>query len=261
MSSLSKKLAKAKKLWDKGAKEKAAESSFAEFDDGRYIAKLVSASIGESATSDRLQIAIGWMFQEGDYEDKKVFDYLGCETEENLVWVGRFLARLGYELPDDFDDVPEMLEEIVEDGIVARITLKSTGEFQNIRVQKVLSSDAEENGDEEDEDEDPEESDDTEEEEEDEEGEEKPKKRAKKKKKPEPEEEEEDEEDDDEEDDDEEEDSEGDEEDDEEDDEELEEFETGEDDDEDEEVPEEPEEKPKKKKKKGDKKGKKKKRA
>lgn len=166
------KLKAAKKKWKKARKEAEKDIGFADYDDGRYIAKLTSGGLGESKTSDRLQVAWGWTFQEGDYEGQKVFDYDGCETDENLVWVGRKFARLGYEIPEDFDDIPEVLEEIVADGIVARITLKTVGEYQNIQIQKVLSSDDdEEDVDEEEPDED-EESDDEEEEESDDEEEE-----------------------------------------------------------------------------------------
>jgi hypothetical protein len=134
------KLKAAKKKWKKARKEAEDSSGFAEFEDGRYIAKLTKAEFGESKTSERLQIAWGWTFQEGDYEGQTTFDYDGCETDDNLVWVGRKFARLGYEIPEDFDDIPEALEEIVADGVVARIVLKTSGEYQNIQIQKVLDA-------------------------------------------------------------------------------------------------------------------------
>lgn len=226
-SSYKKKLAKAKKRWKKARKE-AEESAFAEFEDGRYIAKLTGAELGESQSSERLQIHWTWTFQEGDYEGQKCHDYDGCETDDNLVWVGRKFSRLGYEIPEDFDDIPESLEEIVADGVVARIVLKTSGEYQNIQIQRVLSTDDE---DEYDEDEGEEPDEDSEEE---------------------SDEDEEDEDDDDEEgesedSDDEEEDEEEDSDDDEDEDDEDETEEEEEDDDEEEEVPEEPKAKARKK--------------
>lgn len=168
-----KKLAAAKKLWAK-AKDRAGEGdSFQEYDDGRYIMKLVGAEIGESQSSGRLQIDWTWKFLEGEYKGNFKHAYEGLETEDNLMWVGRTLVKLGAEMPDDFDDLSEVLVGLVKSKPVVRIKLTTKGDFQNLSVQRLIDEDEiEEEDDEDEETEETEEEDDEEDEEEDDEEEE-----------------------------------------------------------------------------------------
>jgi hypothetical protein len=150
MVDFKKKLAAAGASW-KSAKKRVSEnrgSTFVDYDDGKYIAKLVKAELTESESSGRLQVDFSWRFEEEPYEGKIKHAYQGIETEDNMYYLGRDLERLGYELPDNLADLPETLEAITAEGMIARIALKSKGDFQNVYIQKVINQDEDDSDDE-----------------------------------------------------------------------------------------------------------------
>lgn len=139
-SALKNKLKRAQDNWQ-GAREKAKESSgFTEVPDGRYLAHLTNAQIGESRSSGRLQIQWTWTISDGEFEKDTKLDFDGLETEDNLVFLGRKLARFGYELPEDITEISDILDELIEKQPLARIRLKTKGEFQNVYVDKLMQS-------------------------------------------------------------------------------------------------------------------------
>ena len=139
-NALKNKLKKAQDNWQ-GAREKAKESSgFTEVPDGRYLAHLTNAQIGESRSSGRLQIQWTWTISDGEFEKDTKLDFDGLETEDNLVFLGRKLARFGYELPEDITAISDILDELIEKQPLARIRLKTKGEFQNVYVDKLMRS-------------------------------------------------------------------------------------------------------------------------
>jgi len=139
-NALKKKLQKAQNNWQ-GARERAKETSgFTEVPDGRYLAHLTNAQIGESRSSGRLQIQWTWTISDGEFEKDTKLDFDGLETEDNLVFLGRKLARFGYELPEDITAINDILEELIDKQPLARIRLKTKGEFQNVYVDKLMRS-------------------------------------------------------------------------------------------------------------------------
>jgi hypothetical protein len=151
---LKQKLRDAKKAYKRSKKAAEESAGFTDYDDGRYIAKLTDASIGESQSSGRLQTMWTWTFMEGEYENQTVRDFDGMDSEESMVWFRRKIARLGFEAPDDFDTIDELIKEIANANVVARIRLKTKGEFQNLMIDRVLAGSESEDDADEDEDED-----------------------------------------------------------------------------------------------------------
>ena len=139
------KLAKAKGDWNK-AKTRATQEGpggIEDIDDGRYIARLTSAEVGESKSSGRLQV--GWTYQiaEGDYKGRRKMSFDGMETEQNLVYLAKNINRYGYECPDDLEQIEALLQEIVKEKPLVRIRLKTRGEFQNVYIDQVFDKDDE----------------------------------------------------------------------------------------------------------------------
>ena len=132
-------LKKAGANW-KNARKRAETDSFDEFPDGRYLLRLKSAQVGESQASGRAQVAWGFVIKDGEYEGKTIRDYTGLETEDNLVYLVRRLGRFGYEAPDDLADLQDVLDEIVKEKPLCRGRLISKGEYQNLRIDKVMNS-------------------------------------------------------------------------------------------------------------------------
>ena len=137
---LKNKLKKAQNDWE-NARSKAKETTgFTEIPDGRYLANLTDGVIGESKSSGRLQIQWTWTIADGEFEGDTKLDFDGLETEDNLVFLGRKLARFSYELPEDITEISDILEELIEKKPMARIRLKTRGEFQNVYVDKLMRS-------------------------------------------------------------------------------------------------------------------------
>ena len=144
---LKNKLKKAQGDWE-NARSKASELvGFAEVPDGRYLDHLTAATIGESKSSGRLQIQWTWTIADGEHEGDTKLDFDGLETEDNLVFLGRKLARFSYELPEDITEIADILDELIEKRPMARIRLKTRGEFQNVYVDKIMQSSSEEGDD------------------------------------------------------------------------------------------------------------------
>lgn len=133
--SFDKKLAKAAKLW------KAAQKMKPEFDnvvtDGIYTGKLIKAEMGESQKG-RLQVCFRVEVAGGEYKGEKVTWYSGLETENNMMYFQRDIVRLGKEVPEDPSDLEGVLKELEKEKPVIRIQLKTSGEFQNVRILKLV---------------------------------------------------------------------------------------------------------------------------
>lgn len=139
------------------AKEKAGSGGFDEFDDGKYVMRCEGGELGQSASSDRFQATMFWKFVEGDYKGKPYRSYQGLDTEDGWTYFLRDLGRLGYDTAEleDFSEVLPILKELKKEKPVCRVTLKSSGEFQNLRIQRLIDPDEVEEDDEEEDDDTP----------------------------------------------------------------------------------------------------------
>jgi hypothetical protein len=127
----------------KQAQAAAGESSFGTVvPDGRYVSVISQATIGESQSSGRLQIAWEYVISEGEFTGEAIRDYDGLETEMNLTWLGRKLSRLGYDFAAmGFSDLPAVLEDILKSKPSVLVRLRTKGEYQNAYIEKLLSTD------------------------------------------------------------------------------------------------------------------------
>jgi len=137
----SKALKKAGSLW-KGARTRAAEESGgSEFDDGKYLARLIKGEVGKSEAG-RLQITWHWKFMEGDYEGQIKYAYQGLETEDNQMYLAKDLEKLGYDttaIDSLAEDLQGILDDIRKVKPSCRITLKTKGDFQNVFINRLLT--------------------------------------------------------------------------------------------------------------------------
>lgn len=121
-------------------------TGYAEYDDGTYAAVIVKAEFGESAAG-RDQIVWGYMFTEGKYANQIKYEYMGLDRgEESWKWVFRRVHQYGVDASQlTIDELPELLDLIVESKVQVVIRLKTTknkdtgAEFQNVYVNKVLT--------------------------------------------------------------------------------------------------------------------------
>lgn len=136
--SFEKKLKKAQALWKKASEMKP------DFDnvitDGVYTGKLVRAELGESQKG-RLQVAWRVVVNSGEYKGENINWWSGLETENNIMYFRRDLVRLGKEAPEDPTELEEILEELENEKLTVRVQIKTNGEFQNVRILKLVDAD------------------------------------------------------------------------------------------------------------------------
>jgi hypothetical protein len=132
---------------------------------GEHECRIESAVIENAKSSGRLQINYGLSVIDGDFEGRKFHKYAGLDTDDNLDYAMGDLEALELEVPDDPEDLGEVIEEAV--GLEVLVQVTQSEDFTNISFIELL----EEGEEGEDEDEEEEEGEDEEGEEEDEEGE------------------------------------------------------------------------------------------
>lgn len=104
--------------------------------DDDYTVRIDAAVLGESKTSQRLQIEWGMTVLEGDFEGKKVNKYDGINEAKDLPYVQGTLEALELDIPDDITDIGEVLESAV--GLIVDITVKTRDEFTNIFFNELV---------------------------------------------------------------------------------------------------------------------------
>ena len=144
-SSFAKTKGNIKKLWKK-AKVQAEDAPdfMATVEDGRYIAKLIGAVIKVSAT-EKAWKHLEWLWEilEGDAEGENIYKRTGLETEDNIMFFIRDLARLDVDTDsleiDSEKDIEELMEALVEEGVIARLRTRTVDSgFQNVYIDKLI---------------------------------------------------------------------------------------------------------------------------
>ncbi len=148
----------AKKDWKKGRKKAIDNPGFgAELEDGRYKAQLTGAEQATSEASGRLQLNVEFTVMSGKDKGASARTYPGLDNEDQIAQTSTFFfERLGYEMPEEYDDLDDVLQDMLSEKPAALIQLKTRGDFQNVKIQKLLSEEEmeeEEDEDEEEEDE------------------------------------------------------------------------------------------------------------
>lgn len=138
-------LAKGAKNWKTATKR---ESSFgSNLEDGPYIMKVTDVELTESQSSGRPQVKWEFTVQEGESKGQKAYEYDGIETEDNLYFLQRRIARLGYEIPDDISELETLLAKIAKEKPVARCKVQTKDEYQHVYVNRLVNdADAEPEG-------------------------------------------------------------------------------------------------------------------
>ena len=147
-----------KSKWSK-ATDRAKEDSggIPQFDDGRYRMQLQKMEVGESKKG-RPQVISTWKFKEGDYKGQLYKSFQGIDNEDGVFYFLLDVKRLGFEV-DEFDpsELGDLIKTITEDKPTALVSLSTKGEYQNLRISRVVESDEDEDDNEDDDDDDEEE--------------------------------------------------------------------------------------------------------
>lgn len=137
MSDLSKFLANAAKNWDDTV-ETAKSSGFEDPPDGQYIVKMSGAEVAMSK-QDKAMVKWSFTILEGDLAGKTKYDFMSLEGKLELQPLAWRLQSLGIRLEDvDVANLQDELNELVEQAPAMRITLQTKGEFQNLKITRLL---------------------------------------------------------------------------------------------------------------------------
>jgi FKBP-type peptidyl-prolyl cis-trans isomerase 2 len=147
-SGMQKFLTQANKRW-KAEAERAKEEGggFTEVDDGRYIARLTSGELADSAASGRPMMPLGFTILEGDNTGDKVTHFRMLDGDEGLKWAGKDLMVFGIDPEDVIWDpkkakedmyILNVLKELVKEKPVVKIRLKTKGDFQNVMIEGLI---------------------------------------------------------------------------------------------------------------------------
>lgn len=123
--------------WDETV-EKAKSSNFTSLADGSYIAQISSAELGESKAG-KVQIVWGFTILEGDLAGETHKEYMGLENTRGLEPLAWRLQALGYRLEDvNVSQLEEFLSEVIDRKLIMKMQLKTTNDYQNVRIIKLL---------------------------------------------------------------------------------------------------------------------------
>jgi hypothetical protein len=116
--------------------------TFSTIKDGDYVAKIVSMEIAESKNG-RMQVVTTFKVADGKLKGKEVKKFDGLASAQNMGFFKGFCQVIGFEIPEDIEDLSEALMEFVSDfNSLVNIKATTRDEFQNIRVTGLSEYDA-----------------------------------------------------------------------------------------------------------------------
>lgn len=139
MSEFSSKLKRLGGNWKKASKRDASAFGGSTLEDGIYRMRITGAELTESQSSGRLQIAWEFTVADGDSKGEVVRDYDGLESEDNLFFLQRKLARLEKEVPEDISLIEKVLAEIIKEKPLIRAKVKTKEDFTHVYINRLLN--------------------------------------------------------------------------------------------------------------------------
>lgn len=128
---VSKELAKLRKMW----KDTQPTTGYPRVEDGDYLATIEEMSVGKSKQSGRIQVMTSFRIIEGPEKDKNILRFDGLDNEIGIGFFKGFCEVIGFEIPEDIEELPEALEEFVAHcDDIFNIRVKTKGDFQNVSV-------------------------------------------------------------------------------------------------------------------------------
>ena len=122
----------------RSAKVKAAEGGFGdEVDDGRYKAVLQKCEITESNSDGQLMVGFHFKIKGGDFDGTAVRKYQKFENEDDAAWLGRDLKKFGTELPEEGEEIQEIIDMINEAQPEVKIQAKTKDSGQFLYINSV----------------------------------------------------------------------------------------------------------------------------
>jgi hypothetical protein len=134
MSDFKKRLKKFEKGWKqaKGTQDR----TFTKPPDGKHKFVLVSAQVGESKSSQRLQVTWDFRITKGKAINQHAYQYDSLEDERGWAMIKGRLKAMKVSPPSRLSDLSAALDKACDRKVLA--TLKSRGDFQDMVIIKRL---------------------------------------------------------------------------------------------------------------------------
>jgi len=113
-------------------------------DPGEYIARLQSAKLVESKSSGKLMVRREHVLMDGEFKGMVIFDNMILETPMGLTFIRRWFDQMGYEAPEDPEEIENVVSAVSKDAANVKIQVKHSGDFVNVAVIEVLDEEKEE---------------------------------------------------------------------------------------------------------------------
>lgn len=142
MGKLDLKLAKAAKMFSKTAKKVESAPVQGEWEDGRYPVQINKCSMNESQASGRLQVSFvcKGLEEAGEYKGAEILHHQGIETEQGQEFLFKDFRVLGYNAPENEKEMKALIAKIDKEKPMAMISVKTKGDFQNVRFLRKLDA-------------------------------------------------------------------------------------------------------------------------
>ena len=143
MSKFSKKLGQYNDMWKKG------KDQGGDLPEGQYLLQLESATLRETKAGN-LGISVKYLCVEGEYEGSTVSEFKNITSGKGPYFVAQWFGALGFDAPDDIEDIEDLLIEMADQAPIANCTVKVSGDFTNIYVNELDDSAPEDDDDDDD---------------------------------------------------------------------------------------------------------------
>lgn len=105
-----------------------------------YVMKLQEAALDET-NAGKLRIKREHVIIEGEHKGVVIRDGMNLETDMGPVFARRWLAMLEVEIPDDPEELEELLSEVKDAAPVVKGRVRHSGDFTNVDIISVVGDD------------------------------------------------------------------------------------------------------------------------
>jgi hypothetical protein len=110
---------------------------------GHYTFLLEEAVIFESKKSQELMLRVKWTVAEGEHKGESATEFFSLENEERYSFLKERIESLGYQVPDNKQDIEELVADLNRQPPVVVATVKVTkakdgNEYTNIKDLQVM---------------------------------------------------------------------------------------------------------------------------
>lgn len=138
-SLFAKQLREMKERWNKG-KQESKKPGFGEgttLTKGQYATRLTTAKLIN--TEKGPSVVFEFTCVRGDQTGEKGVRFAGMDTDDRIIYLQRDLRKLGQEVDElDIEQLPAMLKALVDEKPGVRITVKESGEYLNVYIDKLM---------------------------------------------------------------------------------------------------------------------------